>query len=341
VLTLINLLNYVDRYIGSATKQYYQGDLHLSDTETAIPLTAFVFVYMLCSPVFSWLADLGYKRSRIIAAGVLIWSIATAAGALAVDFWTLLISRSLVGVGEAAYATIAPALLSDYYPASRRNAVLSFFYLAIPVGAAVGYALGGEVGKYLGWRYAFLISGAPGLLVAALCLLIDEPVLGAADDLPETEVDGEADEAAAERHPRSASVSRSRSVSSSNRASSYSRSQHLHPDSDGELAEGEAAIAPVEGGAVGVGYTPPRDRSRSNTATNPSNILVRSRAPTSADEAGQPQQGGSLRPGHLVAPPWKESIISLLNNPTYLYATGGMTFVIFASGGLADWMPSW
>jgi hypothetical protein len=107
-LTLINLLNYVDRYVPSATKQYFQADLHLSDTETSIPLTAFVFVYMVCSPVFSWLADLGYKRSRLIAAGVLVWSIATAAGALAVNFWTLLVSRSLVGVGEAAYATIAP-----------------------------------------------------------------------------------------------------------------------------------------------------------------------------------------------------------------------------------------
>jgi len=134
-LTAINLLNYIDRYIPSATKQYFQKDLHLTDTETSIPLTAFVFVYMLCSPVFSWLADLGYRRTRIIAMGVVIWSVATGLGALATDFWTFLICRSFVGVGEAAYATIAPALLSDFYAPSQRNTVLSIFYLAIPIGA--------------------------------------------------------------------------------------------------------------------------------------------------------------------------------------------------------------
>ena len=134
-LTAINLLNYIDRYIPSATKQYFQKDLNLTDTETSIPLTAFVFVYMLCSPLFSWLADLGYRRTRIIAMGVLIWSIATGLGALATDFWTFLICRSFVGVGEAAYATIAPALLSDFYAPSQRNTVLSMFYLAIPIGA--------------------------------------------------------------------------------------------------------------------------------------------------------------------------------------------------------------
>lgn len=136
-LTCINLLNYIDRYIPSATKQYFQKDLDLSDTQTSIPLTAFVFVYMLCSPVFSWLADLGYRRTRIIALGVVIWSVATGLGAIATDFWTFLICRSFVGVGEAAYATIAPALLSDFYAPSQRNAVLSIFYLAIPIGACV------------------------------------------------------------------------------------------------------------------------------------------------------------------------------------------------------------
>lgn len=108
VLTCINLLNYIDRYVPSATKQYFQPDLGLSDAESGAPLTAFVFVYMLFSPLFSYLADLGYKRNKLIASGILIWSVATAAGALAIDFWTLMASRSLVGVGEAAYATIAP-----------------------------------------------------------------------------------------------------------------------------------------------------------------------------------------------------------------------------------------
>ena len=98
----------------------------------------------------------GYARNKLIALGVMIWSVATAAGALSVNFATLLISRAMVGVGEAAYATIAPALLSDFYPSRQRNTVLSMFYMAIPIGAAMGYAIGGEIGGHFGWRVAFL-----------------------------------------------------------------------------------------------------------------------------------------------------------------------------------------
>jgi MFS family permease len=106
----------------------------------------------------------------------MIWSVATAAGALSINFATLLISRAMVGVGEAAYATIAPALLSDFYPPRQRNTVLSMFYMAIPIGAAMGYAIGGEIGGHFGWRVAFLVAGAPGLVVAGMCLAIKEPV---------------------------------------------------------------------------------------------------------------------------------------------------------------------
>ncbi len=180
ILTAMNLLNYIDRYVPSAVKDLFKRDLGFTDMQTSLPLTAFVVVYMLASPFFGEAAD-RWSRKRLIAAGVAIWSLATAAAALATGFWTFMIARALVGVGEAAYATISPSLLSDFYPPDRRNRVLTVFYVAIPVGAALGFTLGGIFGNAFGWRAAFLICGLPGLLAAGSALLIREPTRGAFD----------------------------------------------------------------------------------------------------------------------------------------------------------------
>ncbi len=181
VLTAMNLLNYVDRWVPSATKELFKRELHLTDAETSLPLTAFVIVYMLMSPVFGALAD-RWPRKVVIAAGVALWSIATGAAAFAIGFWTLLLARGLVGVGEAAYATLSPSLISDLYPPASRNRILTLFYVAIPVGAAIGFSVGGLLGATHGWRVAFLACGLPGLLVAALALWIKEPRRGAFDE---------------------------------------------------------------------------------------------------------------------------------------------------------------
>ena len=180
VLTAMNLLNYIDRYVPSAVKDLFKRELHFSDTQTSLPLTAFVIVYMLTSPLFGTLAD-RWSRKALIAAGVALWSLATAGAALATGFVSFLLARALVGVGEAAYATISPSLISDYFPAERRNRVLTLFYVAIPVGAALGFTLGGIVGNAYGWRAAFLVCGLPGLLAAGLALAIREPPRGGFD----------------------------------------------------------------------------------------------------------------------------------------------------------------
>lgn len=177
VLTGMNLLNYVDRYVPSAVKTLFQVDLGLTDAQTSWPLTAFVIVYMLASPVFGGLAD-KYSRKVLIAAGVALWSLATAAAALATGFWSFLVARAFVGIGEAAYAVISPALIADYFPPARRNRILTYFYVAIPVGSALGFGLGGFFGQHWGWRAAFLICGLPGLLVALLALALKEPRRG-------------------------------------------------------------------------------------------------------------------------------------------------------------------
>ncbi|MEW6432029.1 MAG: MFS transporter [Myxococcota bacterium] len=179
----MNMLNYVDRWVPSAVKDLFKHDLSLSDAQTSWPLSAFIIVYMLASPAFGALAETRSRRV-LIAFGVAAWSLATAAAAFATGFGSLLIARAAVGIGEAAYATLAPAVLADFYPPERRNRIFTLFYVATPVGSAIGFVLGGFLGEHFGWRTAFLAVGLPGLLVAALALLMKEPVRGAFDDAP-------------------------------------------------------------------------------------------------------------------------------------------------------------
>lgn len=180
VLTMMNLLNYLDRFMPSAVKDLFKKDLNLSDEDTSWPFTAFVLVYMIASPCFGSVADKG-PRKILIAIGVAVWSLATAAGGLAQGFWSFLAARAMVGIGEAAYATISPSLISDFYPPERRNKVMTIFYVAIPVGAALGFTIGGFVGEHWSWRHAFMICGLPGLAVAAGALMIRDPGRGTFD----------------------------------------------------------------------------------------------------------------------------------------------------------------
>jgi MFS family permease len=181
ILAFINLFNYLDRYVVSALFESLKAsELRLSDAQLGSLLSAFLIVYTLAAPVFGALGD-RRGRPRLIAFGVFLWSLATALSGLAGSFFALVAARGSVGIGEAAYGTIAPSLLSDYYPAARRGRVMAIFFCAIPVGSALGYVVGGLVDKQLGWRAAFFVAGGPGLLLAALCLLLRDPPRGSQD----------------------------------------------------------------------------------------------------------------------------------------------------------------
>eukprot|EP00808_Paulinella_micropora_P016152 g51678.t1 len=179
VMTMISVLNYMDRYMPSALKDFIKEDLELTDAQTALPITGFLVVYMCACPVFATLSDRGYSRKRLLALGVCLWSLATAGAALSHNFTGYLISRGFVGIGEAAAATIGPTLICDLYPPAERNFVFSVFALGVPIGGSLGYIIGGLLGEYAGWRTAFVICGLPGLIFGVAALTIEEPVQGA------------------------------------------------------------------------------------------------------------------------------------------------------------------
>jgi len=181
VVTLLNFLNYIDRYILAAVLPRMQSELSLTNTQAGLLATAFLFAYFITSPIFGALGD-RLSRTRLMAVGVSAWSVATAATGIMRGFVQLMIARSCVGVGEAAYATISPALLSDYFPRSQRGRAFSIFYVAIPVGAASGYLLGGLIEPALGWRAAFYVVGLPGIIMALLALTVQDPPRGASEE---------------------------------------------------------------------------------------------------------------------------------------------------------------
>ena len=182
VLSALNLLNYADRFVVSSLlptlqKPIDQGGLALTDGESGWLYSAFILVYTATAPVFGLLAD-RVNRLHMLAIAVAFWSVLTAAGAWAAGFWSLLLVRSVTGLGEAAYATVAPALLADEFAPRLRSRVMSVFNAAIPVGAAVGFVIGSAVGGTWGWKHAFLVAGGPGLVLAALIYMLRDPPRG-------------------------------------------------------------------------------------------------------------------------------------------------------------------
>jgi MFS transporter, Spinster family, sphingosine-1-phosphate transporter len=185
ILTVINLINYIDRQILFAVFPLIKEDLFLSDKQLGFISSAFIIVYLLTSPIFGRLGDM-LTRKWIIAFGVGLWSLATAGASIVHSYSQLFLARSLIGIGEASYIVIAPALISDFFGKKDRGKALSFFVMGLPVGSALGYILGGFLGEIYSWRSAFLIVGLPGLLMALLCLRIKEPKRGAADRVLES-----------------------------------------------------------------------------------------------------------------------------------------------------------
>ena len=174
LLTGLNLFNYLDRYVLASVVPPIKADLQLSDGEIGWLTSAFMIGYFATSPVFGYLGD-RWPRRGLIVFGVTFWSAGTILSGFAHDYWTLLLCRMLVGLGEASYAVLAPTWISDLFTAERRNNALTIFYSATPVGSALGYLLGGFALGHGGWRTGFFWAGAPGLILALALLALAEP----------------------------------------------------------------------------------------------------------------------------------------------------------------------
>jgi len=178
LLTFINLFNYIDRYVLSAILEPIKDSLHIkNDGDVGRLATSFMLGYFLTSPIFGYLGD-RISRKKLMAVGVIGWSLGTCLSGFAQVFSFMIFCRVLVGLGEASFGAIGPAVLSDAFSKRRRNTAMTLFYLAVPIGAALGFTIGGLVASSWGWRYAFYVTGLPGFILAALLFFVKEPKRG-------------------------------------------------------------------------------------------------------------------------------------------------------------------
>jgi MFS family permease len=182
LLFIINMVNYMDRYLLTAVEPQARAELFSADDpnqlqKMGILLGAFMITYMITAPIFGWLSD-RFSRWKLVGIGLLLWSLATWASGHAHDFWTMLLFRCLVGIGEAAYGPAAPAIIADLFPLKHRGKAITIFYIAIPVGSALGFVYGGQIQEWHGWRYAFYYMLPPGLILGICCFFMREPKRG-------------------------------------------------------------------------------------------------------------------------------------------------------------------
>jgi MFS family permease len=180
LLTALNLLNYIDRSVLFAVQDLVKAEFHRSDAAFGL-LTSVFFIFYMCAAPFMGPLSLRFSRKRVIVAGALVWSGATLLTAVTSNFNQLLIRHTLVGIGEASFVILSPTFVADMFPVEKRGRVMGVFYLALPVGTALGYLLGGVMGPKYGWRAPFYAGAAPGVLLALLLLLLPEPALGQFD----------------------------------------------------------------------------------------------------------------------------------------------------------------
>ncbi|MGA7559927.1 MAG: MFS transporter [Terriglobales bacterium] len=185
VLTALNLLNYADRNVLFAVQPLVEDEFHLSKVQIGYLTSAFLGFYMVAAPFVGPLAD-RYSRKLIIFLGAIFWSGLTLLTAFTHTYTELLIRHTLVGIGEATFVTIAPTFVADLFAEKMRGRILGIFYLAIPVGSAAGYLLGGNLAPHYGWRFPFYIAAAPGFLLGIAVLFLKEPERGQFDSGVET-----------------------------------------------------------------------------------------------------------------------------------------------------------
>jgi len=188
LLTALNFVNYIDRYILPGVQELVKKEFHVTDSAIGSITFWFFLTYMLSAPLTGWLGDRFPRKPLIVICALLISAVNILTGTVH-EFDSLLFRHAILGIGEASLGIYAPALLSDFYPEDQRNRVLTIFYTAIPVGAAIGYLIGEMVGAKWGWRVPFYVSAVPGMAIGLLILfLMKEPSRDANSNEPKEQI---------------------------------------------------------------------------------------------------------------------------------------------------------
>ena len=170
LLTAMNVVNYLDRYILPSVQEQIKGEFHISDDQIGTLTFWFMIAYMCASPITGWLGDRFPRKPMIVVAGLAIAAMNFLTASVH-DYDSLNFRHAALGIGEACFGIFAPALLADFYGEGQRNRVLTIFNLAIPFGAALGYKAGAWIGANHGWRNSFIASAVPGAVIALLILV--------------------------------------------------------------------------------------------------------------------------------------------------------------------------
>jgi MFS family permease len=177
VLFAINTMNFFDRQILGAVTELVRREWLLSDGAMGGLGTAFTLLYAAVGVPLGRMTDRSV-RTRILSAGIFVWSLLTAASGLAQNYWQLFVMRLGVGVGEASCAPASTSLIGDLFPAMKRAKAMSIFMLGLPIGIALSFAVSGLIAQKYGWRPAFYVAGIPGLICTVAALFIHEPKRG-------------------------------------------------------------------------------------------------------------------------------------------------------------------
>ncbi|XP_072677784.1 sphingosine-1-phosphate transporter SPNS2 isoform X3 [Canis lupus baileyi] len=174
ILSLGNVLNYLDRYTVAGVLLDIQQHFGVKDRGAGLLQSVFICSFMVAAPIFGYLGD-RFNRKVILSCGIFFWSAVTFSSSFIPQqhFWLLVLSRGLVGIGEASYSTIAPTIIGDLFTKNTRTLMLSVFYFAIPLGSGLGYITGSSVKQAAGdWHWALRVSPIVGMITGTLILIL-------------------------------------------------------------------------------------------------------------------------------------------------------------------------
>jgi predicted MFS family arabinose efflux permease len=178
VLFLINFLNFFDRAIPAVVLEPLRKEFQVNDTWLGLLVTAFTLVYAAAGIPLGRLSD-NYPRTRVLGAGVFLWSLMTAASGVAWSFVSFFLIRIGVGIGEASCAPAGNSMIGDLFPARQRGRALGIFMLGLPLGGFAAFAGVGYLAQHYGWRTPFMLAALPGFVAMTLVWFLKEPQRGA------------------------------------------------------------------------------------------------------------------------------------------------------------------